>query len=491
MYNKRTGFSLKFTSGTIAAVLTLFIGTMSLSAAGTSPTGTLCTSKKTGAVRWTSASKCRSTERIYSPTASASVAGPQGERGPTGAAGANGTNGINGTNGNDGLDGLPGAQGPQGEPGLTGNITGRTIHTQFPTNDGFYPSAAFGVDGLPIIAAAASGHHLRIVHCVDMSCTHTPTVTDYDANVASTGYYSSIIVSPADGLALVGYYDETNSALRVLHCNNVACTEGTLTTIESGTSAGRYGISVAVGADGLGIIAYYKFDTTDLKVAHCAVESCATFTRTVVDSVGNVGGWNSMAIGSDGLPLISYFDATGKNLKVAHCTDVACSSSTVSTVDSTNDVGYSTSLAIGLDGLGIISHVDTTNRAVRITHCSDLACTTGTSVSLSSAGFGTFETSLAIGRNGFPIVVHRLSEQVGPWIVKVTACADQFCLFSSTYTIVPESYAGELIDAKITVAPDGLPFIVGQGSNVGGNVRHLSTYHCGTITCSPWIGRNR
>lgn len=484
-------FTVKFTAGTIAAVLTLFVGSTMLSAAGATSTGRLCASKKTGAVRWSSSSKCRSTERAYSPAAVAALPGPQGERGATGPAGANGSNGARGS---DGLDGLPGAQGPQGEPGLAGNITGRSIHNLFPNTSGYYPSVAFGVDGLPIIASASgpSGAiHLRVMHCADMSCSRTPTTTDYDTDVASTGFYSSIVVNPSDGLALVTFYDETNTSLKVLHCNDTACTDGVVTTLESGTSAGRFGSSVAVGADGLGLVAYYKFDTKDLKVAHCSNAACTTSTKTVVDSTGDVGGWNSMEIGTDGFGLISYYDGTGKDLKVAHCTNTDCSTSTTASVSTTNDVGYATSLAIGIDGLGIIAHVDMTNLSVQVTHCANLACSSGTSQTFAAAGFATWDASIAIGRNGYPVIVDRSSGEPLRWLVKITSCSTITCSTSSTYTAVPSSSAGELMDAQVTIAPDGMPFIVGQGVNSGGTIVHMSTYHCGTFTCSPWVGRNR
>lgn len=42
------------------------------------------------------------------------------------------------------------------------------------------------------------------------------------------------------------------------------------------------------------------------------------FSRTTLDSAGSVGYYISLAIGADGLGLISYYDATNGDLKVAH-----------------------------------------------------------------------------------------------------------------------------------------------------------------------------
>jgi hypothetical protein len=45
---------------------------------------------------------------------------------------------------------------------------------------------------------------------------------------------------------------------------------------------------------------------------------------TTLDGSGNVGQFTSVAIGADGFGLISYQDKTNGNLKVAHCSDLFC-----------------------------------------------------------------------------------------------------------------------------------------------------------------------
>jgi hypothetical protein len=58
-----------------------------------------------------------------------------------------------------------------------------------------------------------------------------------------------------------------------------------------------------------------------------------------LDSAGNVGMSTAIAIGTDGLGLIAYSDDSNVNLKVAHCNNVACSSAATVTLDSAGDVG--------------------------------------------------------------------------------------------------------------------------------------------------------
>ena len=70
----------------------------------------------------------------------------------------------------------------------------------------------------------------------------------------------------------------TNSDLKVAHCNDVACTNATLTYLDTTGSVG-YNTSVTIGSDGLGLISYYDYTNKDLKVAHCANKLCVPFFR--------------------------------------------------------------------------------------------------------------------------------------------------------------------------------------------------------------------
>ena len=76
----------------------------------------------------------------------------------------------------------------------------------------------------------------------------------------------------------------------------------------------------------MGLIAYKKEDTQDLKVAHCSNINCTAATLLAVDTGGNVGDGSSITTGADGLGLIAYYDSTNLDLKVAHCSNIFCSS---------------------------------------------------------------------------------------------------------------------------------------------------------------------
>ena len=176
-------------------------------------------------------------------------------------------------------------------------------------------------------------------------------------SVGNVGQFSSLTIG-SDGLPLISYaalFNTTPSNLKVAHCNDLACaTSRTITTLDP-DDGGNY-TSIAVGADGLGLIAYMKATSSGqtLKVAHCQNAACTSATLTPLDT-GMFAGID-LAIGSDGLGLISYYDVTNYDLKVAHCNNAACTSATVTTLDPSPARGSYTTVAIGADGLGIIAY---------------------------------------------------------------------------------------------------------------------------------------
>jgi len=127
----------------------------------------------------------------------------------------------------------------------------------------------------------------------------------------------------------------------------------TISAVDSSGSVGLHA-SIALGADGLGLVSYRDGTNGDLKVAHCNNAVCSSATLSTLDSTGTVGVYTSVAIGVDGLALISYYGQTNGDLKVAHCANVLCTTANVSSLDVAGDVGSYSSVAIGTDGLGLI-----------------------------------------------------------------------------------------------------------------------------------------
>jgi hypothetical protein len=240
-------------------------------------------------------------------------------------------------------------------------------------NVGGGTSIVIGSDGLGLISYHDDGNSdLKVAHCNDLACSSASAFTLDSAGVV--GYYTSLSIG-SDGLGLISYWDQSLGDLKVAHCNNLACSSAQLSAHDPGlTSTGRWS-SLTIGTDGLGLISYFTEVSDDLNVAHCNNLACSTATISTLDSAGSVGQKTAITLGADGLGLITYYDASNTNVKAAHCNNLACTSASTTVVDDEGIVGSDISVTIGSDGLPLVSYFDGSNGDLKVTHCANPFCT--------------------------------------------------------------------------------------------------------------------
>lgn len=211
--------------------------------------------------------------------------------------------------------------------------------------------------------------------------------------------------------------------------------------------------------------------------AHAPQASAASWSTITLDSVGNVGEYNSVKIGTDGFPRISYFDQTNGSLKYIRCKNVDCSSKTVTTVD-TGNVGSYTSIAIGQDGFARISYKDN-SVGLKFARCQNDDCTTKVlTTAISDFNGGTF-SSLAIGQDGFARITSSNSSAV---FLFFTQCQNANC--SSPVTTNPDAssdFTGP--HNSLAIAPDGFARISYRDLTYS-NVKYMQ---CQNADCSTNI----
>jgi hypothetical protein len=327
---------------------------------------------------------------------------------------------------------------------------------------GDHASVAIGADGLPVVAYRDAGNgDLKVLHCGNEACTAGNQATTVDnPGGASVGTDTSIAIG-ADGLPLVAYKDTTNFDLKILHCGNVACTAGNVATaVDTGPANVGSDTSVAIGLDGLPLVAYVDVTSTDLKVLHCGNAACTSGNAAVVADPGPVGADTdtSLAIGSDDLPVISFYDSDDGDLAILHCGDATCSSGNqVAAVDTEDWVGDFGSLAIGTDGLPVVSYRDGTSGSLEVLHCGNVTCTAGndtTSVDTTADPLG-YDTSIAIGADGFPVVSYFDGATND---LKFLRCGNAAC--TSGNEALPLDTVGSVgRQTSIALGADGLPVI--------------------------------
>jgi hypothetical protein len=331
---------------------------------------------------------------------------------------------------------------------------------------GIIPSLSLtvGADGLPI-ASYWSGNpdrELRTAQCDNPRCTGPITVSEVEANpgdpdVGGVGLHTSIAIG-RDGLPVIAHYDQEHGALIVSHCGNPACSFGNGSTSvhdAAGVDLGSFP-SIAIGSDKFPVIAY--FDATDdvLLVVHCNDVACSGQDEGLTTADTGVAGPSSLAIGTDGLPIISY--AKGGLLKTAHCGDVACNSVVIRTLDNTGGAGRS-SITIGADDRPVISYVlgNYPNYQVKVAHCGNVSCTSGNNVN--PIGTGGTDTAIAIGFDGNPYLSYfrETTDFVADTYLKVVHCGNSTCTAGNNTKTVGPIYAGSHTD--LVVGVDGRPLV--------------------------------
>jgi len=276
------------------------------------------------------------------------------------------------------------------------------------------------------------------VKCNDLACAGgDETITILDSGLGQIDN-TSISISE-DGFPVIGYVDRTAFSLKVVSCNDLACTGNneTIAIVDAPVNGIPFNPSLAIGTDGFPVISYgvQEIIPTKLVVAKCNDAACTggDETITTLEGPGDVGSSSSIAIGTDGFPVIGYRGL--KSLKVAKCDDAACAggNETITTVDDINEGEGARfiSVAIGLDDNPVISYLyrASSSAELRVAKCNDPACAgsneTITTVD-NTATFVGFNTSIAIGNDDLPVVSYSLTAKDGG-ALKVLHCGVPDC----------------------------------------------------------------
>ena len=305
------------------------------------------------------------------------------------------------------------------------------------------------------------------------------TILDQAGDV---GRWSSVRIG-SDGLALISYFDYTNWDLKVAHCEDLACRRASIATVDRADAVGTHS-SLSIGVDGLGLISYHDFTHGYLKVAHCTGVRCSSATSSVVDSTTNAGDFGtSIAIGSDGLALVAYMDVTNAALKVAHCSDIVCHSATLSSLDRSGLSGELSHVAIGDDGLGLISYFDEATSVLKVAHCSNVLCTSASVTTLTEAGGAGGASAVAIGSDGLGII----PSFTRSGFFRIAHCSDVACMSATISTVssfIPRLRMVSIIPGMESRAPERTESKRGRSLSPSFLPTDFSTFSNAAATCA-------
>ena len=281
----------------------------------------------------------------------------------------------------------------------------------------------------------------------------------------------------SDGLPIIAHRNDVGGTLRVTHCGNAACTSGNSSVVIAGASP--ITPRIAVGTDGLPIIAFGE-PGGELFVHHCTDRLCTVGTTSTVDTAaaagGDVGRSVSLAIGRDGLPIVSHQNVNTGALRVTHCGSVACDNGNTSTTvdDQSNVLGERTAIGIGGDGLPFIAYRDVTAGTLLVMHCGNAACSSG-NLRRPIEPTESAAIAVAIGTDGLPVISHRFNGAL-----RVVHCGNALCSAGNLSTAADTDPGLAGMHSSIAIGSDGLPVI----SHRGEASRTLRFTRCGNVACS-------
>ncbi len=176
-----------------------------------------------------------------------------------------------------------------GEPSCT--VTSKIFITTLDTtgDPGRFISMTIGNDNFPVISYRESFfNRFLIFKCNAADCTSGSAAgQEVDSNVPFPGFYNSIKVG-VDGRVITVYQSATTTfKLFAYTCGEANCNYGSTSTLLDGASATGYGNSLAIGADGLPIVAYYG--NSKLNFLRCADIDCIATSTQVVSGGQNLG----------------------------------------------------------------------------------------------------------------------------------------------------------------------------------------------------------
>ncbi|MCC6832321.1 MAG: choice-of-anchor D domain-containing protein [Thermoleophilia bacterium] len=204
-----------------------------------------------------------------------------------------------------------------------------TITTVFSTGTaGLQSAIAIGHDGKPVIAfnvTSAGDSDLWFMRCNDAACAGADeTVMPVDTT-GDVGDAPAMAV-PADGRPVISYHSDGTDHLKVARCSDASCTPDPGHPPQTVDATGNVGdhSAIAVTAAGNPVISYHDTANGDLKLLECNDAACTPGgnTMSVVDADG-AGSASSIALGFNGRPVIAYRSDTVSGLRVAASDPVA------------------------------------------------------------------------------------------------------------------------------------------------------------------------
>jgi len=364
--------------------------------------------------------------------------------------------------------------------------------TKIQNDAGRFSSLAFGNDGNPVAAYAAAGP--KIVRCNNSSCTDHETPVFLSLQ---TPYCMAVGVTP-DDRPIITYKDEYDEKrLRVLKCNDAACSDNTQTY----STANGCGKKVLTSTSDSNPFIVYSEKTPQgynyARIMKCGNQSCSSGNIVSVRLAKISYGSLDAIIGGNGYPTIVY---TGDpilssmnpySIWLHRCYNEDCSLRSYNRVDSVYT--YNVAVAKGKNNRPILVYYNSnfSGDKLRIAVCADPQCSSvsqriGVPNAVADSRFGAMGSDITIvGSEMIPTIFFINGYETANPGLYAAQCTDAFCASVNEPVLIDERAIGFVnmyFDAE--TGPDGLPIVSYQETEGDFGPWNYRIVKCLTPDCS-------
>jgi hypothetical protein len=247
------------------------------------------------------------------------------------------------------------------------------------------PIIAFSGARTPIVETNArleSGSSIALAICPDAECSQGASVKLVESIEPNRGlltpYRRLTLAIGRTGNAILTYGrrldpSETVGETRIASCLEGDCNELELTTVETWLNTDTGGPVVALGADGLPIVAHWRWwdEIPQTAVMVCRDEPC---TDAAVVALPNFGDRVNLSVGDGGVPVLTFL--SDQRATVLTCADVDCSDYTLGTPLGESPHQGIPTIVPATEGFPYLAYYDTlATRQLHIERCADTWCT--------------------------------------------------------------------------------------------------------------------
>jgi hypothetical protein len=333
------------------------------------------------------------------------------------------------------------------------------------------PSLVLDGEGCPVVSYWDQGNsNVKLVHCDDPGCTGAGNSVSIVDDLPRPSVSQTSVRLDGAGHPVIAYAGFTDVGLRLAHCNDPNCVGGdeSISTLDD---SGNIHVSLVLDESGHPVIAYASDD--NLKLAHCNDPDCVGGDESISSVAARGGTWATLQLDESGHPVIvhygQYHDGFNR-LTLVHCNDPDCvgGDESITNLEPPPHRYWnygSPSRALDDAGRPVISYIVSHNDVddLMLLRCDDPNCVGGGEAHvLLDEVTGSAQTSLVLDDDDRPVIAY--SDRVGSGVdpgtnLLIATCSDPFCAELAGPIVILDSSTNISVRPSLALSESGNPVV--------------------------------